>query len=55
MPGQTHKLQERQQQATKYEQRACDTEKRVNRVQDPIVIEIRSVVETVERLQHRSE
>jgi hypothetical protein len=47
MPGQTDKLQERQQQATKYQQRAGNTEKRVNRVQDPIVIEIRSVVETV--------
>jgi hypothetical protein len=54
MPGQTHKLQKRQQQAAKDQQRECNAEKRVNRVQDPIMIEIRSVVETVERLQHWS-
>jgi hypothetical protein len=55
MPGQTDKLQERQQKAAKYQQRECNTEKRVNCVQDPIVIEVRNVVETVEPLQHWSE
>jgi hypothetical protein len=54
MPGQTQKLQECQQQTAKYQQRECNAEKRVNRVQEPIVIKIRSVVEAVERLQHWS-
>jgi hypothetical protein len=55
MPGQTQTLQERHQQAAKYQQRECKAEKRVNPVQDPIVIEIRCVIETVKRLQHWSE